>query len=79
MKNKDIQSANRKAMPKFILMLVICMIAGGAIRFFAAKYELNTLAVTIVKICAFFSQNNAFRFILYVATIVSFYAGCPYK
>ena len=44
MNNKEIQSANRKAMPKFILILVICMIVGGVIGFFAAKYELNTLA-----------------------------------
>ena len=44
MDDNDIKKANRKAMPKFMLILVISVLVGGTIGFCTAKYELNTLA-----------------------------------
>lgn len=42
--NNEIKNANRKALPKFILVLVISTIIGGAIGFFSAKYGLESLS-----------------------------------
>ena len=44
MDNKEIKNANRKAMPKFILIMLISLLVGGGIGFFSARYGLNTLA-----------------------------------
>lgn len=79
MNNKEIQSANRKAMPKFILILVICMIVGGVIGFFAAKYELNTLAGSMKSAGAFFGTNIASWLILAIAVLVPVVSVPLYK
>jgi len=44
MDKNEIKRANRKALPKFMLIMVICFIIGGTIGFCSAKYGLNTLA-----------------------------------
>lgn len=44
MDKNEIKRANRKALPKFMLIMVICFITGGTIGFCSAKYGLNTLA-----------------------------------
>ena len=44
MDKNEIKRANRKAPPKFMLIMVICFIIGGTIGFCSAKYGLNTLA-----------------------------------
>ena len=44
MDKNEIKRANRKALPKFMLIMVICFIIGGTIGFYSAKYGLNTLA-----------------------------------
>lgn len=44
MDNNEIRKANRKALPKFMFIMVICMFLGGLTGFCAAKYGLNTLA-----------------------------------
>lgn len=44
MVNNEIKKANRKALPKFILIMVISLVAGGAIGFFSAKYSLIALS-----------------------------------
>lgn len=40
----EIKKANRKAMPKFILIMIISALVGGAIGFFSVKYGLDSLA-----------------------------------
>ena len=47
MKNDEIRSANRKALPKFLLVLAACMVLGGAAGYSAAKYGLDTMAGTM--------------------------------
>lgn len=44
MNNDEIRKANRKAMPRFILIMVISAIIGGGVGFFAAKYGMDVLA-----------------------------------
>ena len=44
MDKNEIERANRKALPQFMLIMVICFIIGGTIGFCLAKYGLNTLA-----------------------------------
>ena len=44
MDKNEIKRANRKALPQFMLIMVICFIIGGTIGFCSAKYGLNTLA-----------------------------------
>ena len=43
MDNNEIKKANRKALPKFMLIMVISLLV-GRIGFCAARYGLNTLA-----------------------------------
>lgn len=42
--NSEIKRANRRAMPKFILALVISMAVGGVTGYFAARYGLDALS-----------------------------------
>ena len=44
MDSNEIKKANRKAMPKFILMMIISLIVGGAMGLFFAEYGLNSLS-----------------------------------
>ncbi len=44
MDNNEIKKANRKALPKFLLILAVSLAVGGCIGFFAAKYGLNELS-----------------------------------
>lgn len=52
--NNEIKTANRKAMPKFMLIMVISLLVGGTTGFCAAKYGLNTLADGMKSAGAFF-------------------------
>ena len=54
MKNDAIKSANRKALPKFLLMMLVCTVAGGILGYFSAKYSLNELSGALKDACAFF-------------------------
>ena len=42
MENNAIKEANRKAMPKFILLTIICVIIGGTGGYLSARFSLNT-------------------------------------
>lgn len=44
MNKNEIKQANRKAVPKFLLIMLLSLIFGGAIGFFSAKYSLNALS-----------------------------------
>ncbi len=70
MDNNEIRKANRKALPKFILIMVIALLIGGAIGFCAAKFGLNTLAGGMKSAGAFFGTYIAPWLMFMTAVIV---------
>ncbi len=63
MKNDEIKRANRKALPKFLLFAVVCLIVGGVIGYFSgygsAKGETGKLVGIIKEAGTFFSTYIA--------------------
>ena len=57
--SNEIRKANRKALPKFILLMVISLLIGGGVGFFSAKYGLNALAGGMKNAGLFFGMNIA--------------------
>lgn len=70
MSDNEIKKANRKAMPKFLLIMVICLLAGGVTGFYSAKYGLNALADEMKSAGAFFGAYIAPWLMLAAAVIV---------
>ena len=70
MDNNEIKKANRKALPKFMLIMVISLLVGGGIGFCAARYGLNTLAGSLKSAGAFFGTYIAPWLMLAAAVIV---------
>lgn len=79
MENNEIKKANRKAMPKFILIMVISAIVGGTMGFFSAKYGLDTLAGSIKATGEFFGMYLAPWVMLAIAIIVPVVSVPLYK
>ena len=59
MDNNEIKKANRKALPKFMLIMVISLLIGGLGGFCSAKYGLNSLSDGMKSAGAFFSAYIA--------------------
>lgn len=70
MDNNEIKRANRKALPKFMLIMVISLLVGGSIGFFSAKHGLNTLAGGMKSAGSFFGTYIAPWLLLMIAVIV---------
>ena len=70
MDKNEIERANRKALPQFMLIMVICFIIGGTIGFCSAKYGLNTLAGGMKTVGMFFGTYIAPWLMLAAAVIV---------
>jgi len=70
MDNKEIKKENRKALPKFMLIMVISLLLGGVTGFCAAIYGLDTLADSIKNAGAFFGIYIAPWLMLAAAVIV---------
>lgn len=70
MDNNAIKKANRKALPKFLLIMVISLLAGGSIGFCSAKYGLNTLADGMKSAGSFFGTYVAPWLMLMLAVLV---------
>lgn len=70
MNDNEIKQANRKALPKFLLIMIISSIIGGVLGFFSAKYGINTLAGGIKSVGAFFGTYIAPWLMLAIAIIV---------
>jgi len=70
MDNTEIKKANRKAMPKFILVLVVSMIVGGVAGYFSAKFGLNSLSDSIKRIGGIFGIYIAPYLMLVLAIIL---------
>jgi len=67
--NNEIKKANRKAMPKFMLIMVVSLLVGSTTGFCAAKYGLNTLADGMKSAGAFFGAYIAPWLMLAAAVI----------
>lgn len=59
MNNDDVKSANRKALPRFILLTLISTVIGGAVGYFSAKYGLDAMSSGIKSAVEFFGANMA--------------------
>ncbi len=70
MDNNEIKKANRKALPKFILIMVISLFVGGSIGFCAAKYGVDSLTGGLKSAGAFFGTYMAPWLMLMIAVIV---------
>lgn len=70
MKNDEIRSANRKALPKFLLVLAVCMVIGGAIGYCSVKYGVDGMTGTLKAAGAFFGTHIAPWLMLALAVIV---------
>ena len=70
MKNDEIRQADRKALPKFILIMAIFMFIGGAAGYFSARYGLDRLADGIKSAGEFFGAYIAPWLILAIAVIM---------
>lgn len=70
MDNNEIKKANRKALPKFMLIMVISLLVGGLVGFCSAKYGLNSLSDGMKSAGAFFSTYIAPWLMLAAAVIL---------
>lgn len=74
MKNDEIKQANRKALPKFLLVAVVCAIVGGVIGYYsghvAAKGGMDQLVGMMREAGAFFGTHIAPWLMLVLAVIV---------
>lgn len=74
MKNDEIRSANRKALPKFLLFAVICAVIGGIIGYYsghgAAKGGVDQLLGVMKEAGALFGANIAPRLMVALAVIM---------
>lgn len=70
METEKIQKANRKAMPKFIALMAVSLLAGGSIGFCAAFFGFNTFAGKLAAAGAFFAGHMAHWLLLALALLV---------
>ncbi|HBF15338.1 MAG TPA: DUF3169 domain-containing protein [Clostridiales bacterium] len=69
MEENEIRRANRAALPKLLLFMVLCLAVGGTAGYFAARYGLNTLTGNLKSAGAFFGSNVAPYLLLAVAVL----------
>ena len=70
MDNSEIKKANRKALPKFLLIVAVGAVVGGIVGYFSARYGLNTLSGGIRSAAAWFGANLAPWLLVAVAVIL---------
>ena len=70
MDKKEIKRANRRALPKFILVLVIAMIVGWTGGYLSGKFRMDAFAESIRNTGAFFGTHIAPWLTVAVAVIV---------
>lgn len=79
MNKNEIKMANRKAVPKFLLIMLLSLIVGGAVGFFSAKFSLNALSDSLKSAGAFFGAYIAPYLMLITAVIVPLVCFPLYK
>lgn len=67
MDNREIKQANRKALPKFLLILAISMVVSGVMGYASARYGLNELGQGLNRAGDFFGTHIAPWLLLTVA------------
>lgn len=77
--DKEIKKANRKALPVFILTLVLSLLAGGVLGYFSSKFEIERFADDMKNAGAFFGINIAPWLILALAVILPFICAALYS
>lgn len=70
MKKDEIRNANRKALPKFFLVLAVCMVVGGVAGYSSAKYGLDKMAGSIKNVGMVFGTHVAPWLMVAIAVIV---------
>lgn len=79
MDKNEIKKANRKAVPKFLLIMLLSLILGGAVGFFSAKYSLNTLSDSLKSAGTFFGVYIAPYLMLAMAIVIPIVCILLYK
>ena len=69
MERHEIKEANRKAMPRFLLLALVGAIVGGIVGFYSAKYDVDRLAGSMKSAGAFFGQYVSSWILLAIAVI----------
>ena len=70
MKKDEIRNANRKALPKFLLVLAVSMVIGGAVGYGSSKYGLDKMAGSITDVGMYFGTHIAPWLMAAIAVIV---------
>ena len=70
MKKDEIRNANRKALPKFLLVLAVCAVAGGAAGYGFVKYGLDQMAGAIKDAGALFGMHIAPWLMVVIAAVL---------
>lgn len=69
MERNEIKEANRKAMPRFLLLALVGAIVGGIVGFYSAKYDVDRLAGSMKSAGAFFGNYVSSWILLAIAVI----------
>lgn len=69
MERDEIKEANRKAMPRFLLLVLVGAIVGGIVGFYSAKYDVDQLAGSMKSAGAFFGKYVSSWILLAIAVI----------
>ena len=70
MNNNEIKQANQKALPKFILMMIISMFVGGFLGYFIMRQGINELSGSIKNLGSVFSMYVASWIMVIIAILI---------
>lgn len=79
MKNDEIKQANKKALPKFLIAMIISAIVGGTFGYFSGKMHIDTITDSMKKSGMFFGELLAPWIMLVIAVIIPFACGIIYN
>ena len=79
MERDEIKEANRKAMPRFLLLVLVGAIVGGIVGFYSAKYDVDRLAGSMKSAGAFFGNYVSSWILLAIAVITPIVVIPVYK
>lgn len=79
MNKNEIKMANRKAVPKFLLIMLLSLIVGGAVGFFSAKFSLNALSDSLKSAGTFFGVYIAPYLMLAMSIVIPVVCILLYK
>lgn len=79
MTNNEIKAANRKAMPKFIIIIVISAILGGVVGYFAAEFGFSAMSKSISDAGKAFGAHFAPWIMVALAIMIPCWTITAYK